>query len=125
MDRTGEAEEAWYDEAAGPVARPYTVTRGRTAPQRRFDLITLVAARPGATIPDGLFPEHHEIVRRCRRPLSVAEVGAVLDLPLGTVRVLLGDLVEARLVETLEPPSLSERPSMELLTALLAGLHAL
>lgn len=125
MDRSGEPEEAWYDEAAGPVARPYTVTRGRIAPRGRFDLISLVVARPGAPVPEGLLPEHREILRRCRRPLSVAEVGAVLDLPLGTVRVLLGDLVDARLVETLEPPSLSERPSMELLTALLAGLRAL
>lgn len=125
MDRTGDPEEAWYDEAAGPVARPYTLTRGRTAPRGRFDLISLVVARSGAAVPAGLLPEHREIVRRCGRPLSVAEVGAALDLPLSTVRVLLGDLVEAGLVETLEPPALSERPSMELLTALLAGLRSL
>lgn len=125
MDRSGDREEAWYDEDAGPVARPYTVTRGRTVPAGRFDLIALVVARPGAIVPDGLFPEHREIVRRCRQPLSVAEIGAVLDLPVGTVRVLVGDLVEAGLVETREPSSLGERPSMELLNALLAGLRSL
>jgi Protein of unknown function (DUF742) len=125
VDRPGGPEESWYDEAAGPVARPYTVTRGRIAPQRQFDLISLVVTRPGAVAADGLQPEHREIVRRCRQPLSVAEVGALLDLPLGTVRVLLGDLVEAGLIETREASSLADRPSMELLTALLAGLRAL
>ncbi|QGN45572.1 DUF742 domain-containing protein [Micromonospora sp. WMMD558] len=125
MDHSGDREEAWYDDDAGPVARPYTVTRGRTAPVGRFDLIALVVTRPGAVVPGGLFPEHREILRRCRQPLSVAEVGAALDLPVGAVRVLLGDLVEAGLVETREPSSPGERPSMELLTALLAGLRSL
>ncbi|MEU7842885.1 DUF742 domain-containing protein [Micromonospora sp. NPDC049114] len=120
------ADEAWYDDDAGPVARPYTMTGGRTAPERgRFDLISLVVARRSATPPTALFPEQARIVELCHHPVSVAEVSAELDLPLGTVRVLLGDLLGAGLVETHEPPTLSELPSQELLESILVGLRAL
>jgi hypothetical protein len=122
-----DAEDAWYDDDAGPVVRPYTMTRGRTQPIRgQFDLISLVVARrnaPPATAP--LSPEQIAILGHCRRPLSVAEIAAELDLPLGTVRVLLGDLLEAALIETHEPLVLAGSPSEELLEAVLAGLRAL
>ncbi|MFE9959387.1 DUF742 domain-containing protein [Micromonospora sp. NPDC005299] len=126
MRTTGDHDEAWYDEDAGPVARPYTVTRGRiTSDHGQLDLISLVVARREAPASTLLFPEQACIIERCRRPLSVAEVAAELDLPLGTVRVLLGDLLEAGLIETHEPPSLSGAPSRELLEALLDGLRTL
>jgi hypothetical protein len=47
------------------------------------------------------------------------------DLPLDALRVLLGNLCEAGLIETHEPPSSSGTPSVELLEELLAGLRAL
>ncbi|MFF5199343.1 DUF742 domain-containing protein [Micromonospora parva] len=126
MHTSGGTDEAWYDDDAGPVARSYTMTGGRTAPARgQFDLISLVVARPGVTPPAPLFPEQARIVELCHHPVSVAEVGAELDLPLGTVRVLLGDLLGAGLIETHEPPMLSELPTEDLLEAILVGLRAL
>lgn len=118
-------EEAWYDDEAGPVVRPYAVTGGRTRPLRgQLDLITLVIARPAAG-PAPASPELREIVARCRRPLSVAEIAAGLNLPLGTIRVLVGDLLHAGLVDTQEPPLLANLPSESLLQAVLSGLRAL
>ncbi|MEU8207610.1 DUF742 domain-containing protein [Micromonospora sp. NPDC049044] len=126
MHSSGTADEAWYDDDAGPVARPYTMTGGRTTPARgQFDLITLVVARRSATPPTPLFPEQARIVELCHHPVSVAEVGAELDLPLGTVRVLLGDLLAAGLIETHDPPMLSDLPTEDLLEAILVGLRAL
>ncbi|MFG2105610.1 DUF742 domain-containing protein [Micromonospora chersina] len=126
MRTTGDHDEAWYDEDAGPVARPYTVTRGRlTSDHGQLDLISLVVSRRAAPAAAQLFPDQARIIERCHRPLSVAEVAAGLELPLGTVRVLLGDLLEAGLIETHEPPSLSGAPSRELLQALLDGLRTL
>ncbi|MET7948496.1 DUF742 domain-containing protein [Micromonospora sp. NPDC005324] len=123
---SGTPDEAWYDDDAGPVARPYTMTGGRTAPARgQFDLISLVVARRGVTPPTPLFPEQARIVELCHHPVSVAEVGAELDLPLGTVRVLLGDLLATGLIETHEPPMLSELPTEDLLEAILVGLRGL
>ncbi|GAB3232382.1 DUF742 domain-containing protein [Micromonospora halotolerans] len=126
MHTTGDDDEAWYDADAGPVARPYTVTRGRLRSDHgQLDLISLVVARRTAPASAQLFPEQARIIERCHRPLSVAEVAAGLELPLGTVRVLLGDLLEAGLIETHEPPSLSGAPSRKLLEALLDGLRTL
>jgi DNA-binding MarR family transcriptional regulator len=119
------AEDAWYDDEAGPLVRPYAMTGGRTQPVRgRFDLITLVIARR-VPAPATLTPEQVRILEMCWRPLSVAEIAAYLKLPAGTVRVLLGDLLDGDLIETREPPSVTERPSEELLEAVLAGLRAL
>ena len=43
----------------------------------------------------GCEPEHVAIVGLCHGSAVVAEIAAHLDLPVGTVRVLLGDLVPA------------------------------
>lgn len=119
-------EEAWYDEEAGPVVRPYAVTGGRTRPVRgNLDLITLVVARSVPAGPAPTSPELREIVERCQRPLSVAEIAAGLNLPVGTVRVLIGDLLDAGLVDTQDPPLLADLPSEALLQAVLTGLRAL
>lgn len=121
----GRSDDAWYDQDAGPVVRPYAMTRGRTQPIRgQFDLISLVVSRWPAPERSDLTPEQSEILVSCRRPLSVAEIAAALDLPVGTVRVLLGDLLDAGLIETHEPPVL-DAPSEDLLEAVLAGLRAL
>jgi len=122
-----DAMEVWYDDAAGPVVRPYAMTGGRTQPAPgRFDMISLVVARSAAgPRPTELSPEQIRIVERCARPLSVAEIAAELDLPLGTVRVLLGDLMEAGLIETYEPLVLDDSPGDDLLEAVLAGLRSL
>ena len=91
-------DEAWYDDAAGPLVRPYAVTRGRTRTAgAELDLITLVVAlQPEA--PADLEPEHAGILALSREPTSVAELSAHLDLPLGVVKVLIGDLIERRQV---------------------------
>src|SRR5689334_7452860 len=86
--------DRWLDEEAGPVVRPYAMTSGRTRPSNgEFDLISLiVATRPAAPGDLNLGPEHAAIIRMCQQPLSVAEIAAHLNLPVGIVRVLLGDL---------------------------------
>ncbi|MDG4784813.1 DUF742 domain-containing protein [Micromonospora sp. WMMD1102] len=121
----GRHEDAWYDQDAGPVVRPYAMTRGRTQPIRgQFDLISLVVVRWPVPQRSDLTPEQSEILVLCRQPLSVAEIAAALDLPVGTVRVLLGDLLDAGLIDTHEPSVLNV-PSEDLLEAVLAGLRAL
>ncbi len=76
------------------------MTRGRTshAAQHRLDLIAVVVTEAHADDPDAdrtLSPEHVDIVELCRdAPQSVAELAAELDLPVGVVRVLIGDLVD-------------------------------
>jgi hypothetical protein len=119
--------DLWLDEEAGPVVRSYAVTRGRTRATRgEFDLITLVSAvrRPSSADAD-LAPEDAAILRLCQNPTSVAEVAAHLDRPLGTVRVLLGDLLDRGLIRARPPALLSTLPSEPVFKAVLDGLRAL
>ncbi|MEH1013317.1 DUF742 domain-containing protein [Micromonospora sp. CPCC 206060] len=128
MTVSGEsAEERWVDDNAGPVVRPYAVTRGRARPVAgKFDLISLVTATrtdPGPEM--GLGPEHLAIVGLCQRALSVAEVAAHLDLPVGTIRVLLGDLVARDMVRVREPYAVHGLPDDSVFEAVINGLRAL
>ena len=51
--------------------------------------------------------ERRQIVALCQTPLSLAEITAVLGMPLGVVRVLVADLAEEHLVELDEPSETS------------------
>ncbi|MGW5851190.1 DUF742 domain-containing protein [Streptomyces sp. NPDC055254] len=121
----------WFDDEAGPVVRPYAMTRGRTshAGQHRLDLIALVVAEPAADDPVWdmtLSPEHAHILGLCReRPQSVAELAAELDLAVGVVRVLIGDLVDDELVRVTRPVPPAELPDESILREVIDGLRAL
>lgn len=120
-------DEQWLDEEAGPVVRPYVMTRGRTEPIRGdFNLISLVVTRrPASAVEVGLDPEHRAILRLCQQPKSVAEIAAYLDLPAGTVRVLLGDLLHRGFVSVQNPrPEVNIR-DRRMYEAVLNGLRAL
>jgi hypothetical protein len=122
-----EAEDIWLDDDAGPVVRPYAMTQGRTRPTTgEFDLIALVVAtQPAPASMVGLQPEHVAIINLCQHPLSVAEVSAHLDLPVGTVRVLLGDLLDGRLILARGPKPVEQQHSQHVLKAVINGLRAL
>lgn len=125
--------DRWYDDAAGPVVRPYAMTRGRTshAAEAKLDLIALVVTE--ADTGDGvaqddqtLSPEHLDIVERCQiQATSVAELAADLDLPVGVVRVLVGDLLEASHVHIHKPVPPAELVDESILREVINGLRAL
>ncbi|RZS33956.1 uncharacterized protein DUF742 [Herbihabitans rhizosphaerae] len=119
--------ESWYDDEAGPLVRPYTVTRGRTRSGHGLDLdmITLVVSNAsGHTVVD---PEYAQILRMCRYPLSIAEVSAKLGLPLAVIKILIADLIEDGLLIFRSPPSPldTETPDMDILQAVLDGIRRL
>ncbi|GII02327.1 DUF742 domain-containing protein [Planobispora takensis] len=116
--------DRWPDPDPGPIIRPYTVTRGRTRPAGEgFDLIATVAAiRPA---PPDLPPEHLRLLGACRRPITVAEAASRTGLPVGVVRVLLGDLRNAGLLTVHTPPTTIAAPRENLLRDVLSGLRAL
>ena len=124
---TGHPDDVgWVDEHAGPFVRPYAVTQGRTRPSTGdFDLIAVVVAtQPAGAISHNLQPEQVTILSLCQHPLSVAEVSAHLHLPLGTVRVLLGDLLGAGLILT-SGPRPTEQPQPQRQRVLRQGIHGL
>ncbi|WP_255954247.1 DUF742 domain-containing protein [Streptomyces odontomachi] len=133
MSADGRETPHWFDDDAGPVVRPYAMTRGRTSStgQHRLDLIALVRTEPDVDDAEleeeqTLSPEHLHIVGMCRRnPQSVAELSADLKLPIGVVRVLIGDLVEAELVHVTRPVPPAQLPDESILRDVINGLRAL
>ncbi|WP_026421991.1 DUF742 domain-containing protein [Actinokineospora inagensis] len=114
----------WFDEAAGPMVRPYAMTRGRTRPNApNLNLVTQVRATRRPSDPSTLTPEHLRIVELCQVPLSVAEVAAYLNVPLVVVKVLISDLIERGDVQTGALFQTSEIADTKLLQAVLDGIR--
>lgn len=120
-------EDQWLDEEAGPVVRPYALTRGRTRPTgEALDLIALVTAVRGVEVnPTGLDPEHLALLRMCRLPASVADLAADLDLPVGVVQILLADLRERSLIHVHHPTLPARLPDPRILREVADGLRRL
>ncbi|GAA2530245.1 DUF742 domain-containing protein [Pilimelia columellifera] len=116
-----------WDRDAGPVVRPYTLTRGRTRSESiRFDVVSVVRAAPlGGALTVDLQPEHLAILAAAVAPITVADLAADLDLALGVVQVLLGDLAAERLIALHEAPRLGRLPDEHVLKAVVNGLRAL
>jgi hypothetical protein len=127
------ADDRWRPRNAGRVVRPYAVTGGRTEPVdgEPLDLLAVVVAvrqRPEASeVSDivRLAPEHRRILAVCRRRITVADVAADVDLPVGVVRVLLADLIQDGAVIVMRQRPAGEQASNDTLQEILNGLRAL
>jgi hypothetical protein len=122
-----EDDERWTEWDSGPVARPYTVTGGRTRPrvELRFDLIDVVGWTGKQVDPATISHEGRRILELCQRPITVADLASELGLPLGVVRVLLGDLVHDNLVDVRVHAPKGRVTDQNLLARVLAGIRAL
>ncbi len=120
-------DERWTDWDAGPVARPYSLTGGRTRPRvtLRFDLIDVVGWTGAQPDPASLSYEGRRILEMCQVPIAVADLAAALRMPLVVVRVLLGDLVHDGLVEVRVAAPIGRITDQGLLARVLAGIKAL
>jgi Protein of unknown function (DUF742) len=120
-------KDQWLDRDAGPVVRPYAMTRGRTGPAAgtslgMIDVVLAAGAQPPAGV--RMSPEHRRILALCGEPMTVVDLASDIDLPVGVVRVLLSDLSQygmIRILATPRGPVTNER----LLRDVLDGLHAL
>jgi hypothetical protein len=104
--------------------RPYTITAGRTRATVDLPLEATLRRRPAAATPDHLNSVALRVLTTCDTR-SVAEVSALVSMPIGVVRVLLSDLVEQDLVHVqatlTESSSKDER--IELIERTLRGLR--
>jgi Protein of unknown function (DUF742) len=111
----------------GRLVRPYTLTGGRTRPSHDdLELEALVSTTSlGESTDLSLSYEQQSIAMLCRDVLSVAEVSARLDLPLGVARVLVADMADEGLVIVHRPASPGDRPDLALLERVLYGLRTI
>lgn len=118
--------ERWFDQEAGPVVRPYALTRGRARPAGvMLDVIDVVAAA-GTADRHALWlpPEHRRLLDLCKQPIAVAELASETGLPLGVVQVLLSDLRQHGMVTVIRPAQGQARDE-GVLRKVLDGLRSL
>jgi hypothetical protein len=103
------------------------LTRGRTASSLgSLELHAPVLALVG---PEALgrraTPEDRRIVELTQTPVSIAELAARIAAPVGVLRVLVGDLVDAGYVQVRATADGGEHRDARLLERLLEGIRAL
>ncbi|WP_245239477.1 DUF742 domain-containing protein [Streptomyces sp. MZ04] len=109
------------------MVRPYALTAGRTRPSGgAFDLISIIFSAVRAEEEVLRSPEEAKILALCRAsPRSVAEIAADTRLPLGVVRVLLGDLLGTGCIRVTHPMAPTQSPDQSILMEVIHGLRAL
>ena len=110
-----------------PLVRPYAMTGGRTRPRYQLAIEALVSTTADPANLASLLPEHQRICHLCREVKSVAEVSALLSMPLGVARILVADLAEAGMVAIHQPGNgeAGGTPDVTLLERVLSGLRKL
>ncbi|GLZ43824.1 hypothetical protein Acsp06_00090 [Actinomycetospora sp. NBRC 106375] len=104
--------------------RPYVRTRGRTRSRSDLAVETLVSIpSPRPPLED---PEHVALGDVVADPRSVAEVAALLSVPLGVARVIIDDMAGAGLL-LVHPRAVAATgaPSRDMMQRVLDGLHRL
>ncbi|GAA0700514.1 hypothetical protein GCM10009548_86810 [Streptomyces malaysiensis subsp. malaysiensis] len=121
------ARAAAAPEDVQPLARPYAMTGSSTRPRYQLAIEALVSTTIAPNVLQGLLPEHQRICTLCREIKSVAEVSALLRMPLGVVRILVADLAEAGMVIVHDPSATrpGTQPDTALLERVLNGLRKL
>ncbi len=109
------------------AVRPYTWTQGRTRPVQDLSVETLVSTMAvGRHVTMNYSAEHTAIAALCADVRSVAEVAALLALPLGVARVLLADMIDNGWMHVHHNPAGSgSAPGLSLMERVLAGLQRL
>jgi hypothetical protein len=106
--------------------RPYTMTGGRTQPSHtNLEIEALVSTTSHGELAPNLGVEQRAIIGLCRDLISVAEISARLDLPLGVNRILVGDMADDGFIAVYRPTQSGERPNLALLERVLYGLRTI
>lgn len=110
-----------------PLVRPYALTGGRTrAAGSDFPIEAVIETTLAGRAGKGeLAHESKAIVELCISPTTLIEIASKLMVPLGVIRVLIGDLAESGQVRVHHGEQGSSRPDVSLLERVLDGIRAL
>ncbi|GAA0906005.1 DUF742 domain-containing protein [Pseudonocardia zijingensis] len=127
IDLRGAPADQGSQEPGASAVRPYAWTRGRTKSGLDLAIEALVSTSQRAKDQIGLLQmEHRAVAELCEQTRSVAEVAALLSIPLGVARVVLGDMVGLNLVTVHQTASSTgNEPDLALMERVLSGLRRL
>jgi hypothetical protein len=117
------------EDPRGELVRPYAVTRGRTEPTQHI-AIEAVFTTTFRGRQEGAFAgrDKHAIAIMCDgRPQSLAEVSALMRMPLGVTRVLVSDMAVDGLLAIHDPVGDDDdyEDRLDMLERVLGGLRRL
>lgn len=123
--RQGDTQQGGELGESSPLVRPYAITGGRTQPRYQLPIEALVSTTAYAHGDlTRLTPECMAIVDLCGDWRSVAEISALLRIPLGVARIIIADMAEQGLVRIHQPVA-DEGADLNLLERVLSGLRKL
>jgi hypothetical protein len=118
--------------AGGRIVRPYTMTGGRSGVGLTpIALEALVAVTAAGMRMRGRFRwESAGIIAHTRKETAIVELAAILEVPVGVIKVLTADLRDQGAVTITEPPgeavtATADSEYAELLHKVLDGIRAL
>ena len=112
--------------APASLVRAYAWTGGRTRSHHHFEVETLVTAADPSGVPRAATQWDRSVLDLCREPRSVAEVAALIAVPLGVAKVLLGDMAERGMIVVHEAATdADDAPTQALMERVLIGLRQL
>jgi hypothetical protein len=129
--RGGHRQSAWEagnvePEAPASFVRAYAWTGGRTRSHHHFEVETLVTTADPGGVPDAATQWDRAVLDLCREPRSVAEVAALVAVPLGVAKVLLGDMADRGTIVVHEAATdAGSAPPQALMERVLIGLRQL
>jgi hypothetical protein len=106
------------------LLRPYVRTGGRTHAIADLPIEALVMGVPSIDH-TRMAAEHRHVHSLCTEPRSVAEVAAYSRLPIGSARVIIGDMLGLGLLVLCSSTVTAESPSVELMARVREGLRNL
>ncbi len=111
-------------EARPGLTRPYVLTGGRTRSAADLPLEAIVVTERDS-LAIGAAPELRAIVELCEEPHSIVEIAAILEMPIGVVRVLVGDLTGEGILSVGATASTVLDERIRVLERLLEGVRGL
>jgi hypothetical protein len=102
------------------------MTGGRTRPRIEIAMESLISTTlQGQMEARNQGAGWQRIVALCKNVQSLAEIAALIGVPLGVARVIVGDMAEAGLVEIHPSSQLDDQVGTHLLERVLSGLRKL
>jgi len=110
-------------EEESSLVRMYAVTGGRVVPSSKLAMEALVSTTTTAPLGRSYIREYRVISDLCRSIRSIAEISALLGVPLGVTRVLVSDMESEGLVRIHHPRVTAAGPGPDLLERVLNHLR--